>query len=75
MTVLAGILEGFRHVLNLDIEPVKMVKTRLLSRLNDVNLARLMRIAIEGPQLLTLPGTCLIDNATLLNAMCDALLP
>ena len=26
-------------------------------------------------QLLTPPGTCLIDNATLLNAMCDALLP
>ena len=30
---------------------MKMVKTRLRSRLSDVNLARLMRIAIEGPQL------------------------
>ena len=26
-------------------------------------------------QLLTPPGTCLIDNATILNAMCDAFLP
>ena len=32
---------------------LKMVKTRLRSRLNDVNLARLMRVAIEGPQLST----------------------
>ena len=32
---------------------MKMVKTRLRSRLNDVNLARLMRIAIEGSQLST----------------------
>ena len=30
---------------------MKMAKTRLCSRLNDVNLARLMKIAIEGPQL------------------------
>ena len=31
---------------------MKMVNTRLHSRLNDVNLTRLMRIAIEGPQLI-----------------------
>ncbi len=30
---------------------MKLIKTRLRSRLNDSNLARLMRIAIEGPQL------------------------
>ena len=30
---------------------------------------------LQVRQLLTLPGTCLIDNATLLNVMCDALLP
>ena len=30
---------------------MKLIKTRLRSRLNDTNLARLMRIAIEGPNL------------------------
>ncbi len=30
---------------------MKQIKTRPRSRLNDFNLARLMRIAIEGPQL------------------------
>ena len=30
---------------------MKLVKTRLRSRINDINLARLMRIAIEGPEL------------------------
>ena len=29
----------------------KLIKTRLRNRLSDVNLARLMRIAIEGPEL------------------------
>ena len=32
---------------------MKMVKIRLHSRMNDVNHPRLMRIAIEGPQLFT----------------------
>ena len=32
---------------------MKMVKTRLRSRLNDVNLAGLMQTATEGPQLST----------------------
>ena len=32
---------------------IKTVKTRLHSRLTDVNLARLMKIAIDGPQLST----------------------
>ena len=30
---------------------MKLVKTPLRSRINDINLARLMRIAIEGPEL------------------------
>ena len=30
---------------------MKMIKTRLRNRLNDSNLTRLMRIAIEGPEL------------------------
>ena len=30
---------------------MKLIKTRLRNRLSDVNLARLMRIAIEGPEL------------------------
>ena len=29
---------------------------------------------VQVRQLLTPPGTCLIDNAAILNAMCDALL-
>ena len=35
----------------------------------------LVRRILQVHQLLTLPGTCLIDNATILNTMCDALLP
>ena len=35
----------------------------------------LMRRIIQVRQLLTPPGTYLIDNTTLLNTMCDALLP
>ena len=35
----------------------------------------LARRILQDRQLLTPPGTCLIDNATILNAMCDALLP
>ena len=30
---------------------MKLIKTRLRSRISDHNLARLMRIAIEGPEL------------------------
>ena len=30
---------------------MKLVKTPLRSRINDINLARLMQIAIEGPEL------------------------
>ena len=30
---------------------MKQIKTRLRSRLSDLNLPRLMRIAIEGPEL------------------------
>ena len=30
---------------------MKMIKTRLRNRLSDLNLTRLMRIAIEGPRL------------------------
>ena len=30
---------------------MKMIKTRLCNRLNDTNLKRLMRIAIEGPEM------------------------
>ena len=39
---------------------MKMVKTRLCSRLNDVNLARLI-IAIEGPQLSTTDFNEILD--------------
>ena len=35
----------------------------------------LARQILQVRQLMTPPGTCLIDNATRLNAMCDALLP
>ena len=35
----------------------------------------LARRILQVRQLLTPPGTCLIDNATILNAMCNALLP
>ena len=35
----------------------------------------LARRILQVRQLLTPLGTCLIDNATLLNTMCDALLP
>ena len=30
---------------------MKLIKTRLRNRLSDINLARLIRIAIEGPEL------------------------
>ena len=40
---------------------MKVVKTRLSSRMNDVNLARLMRIAIEGPQLSTTDFSEILD--------------
>ena len=30
---------------------MKLVKTRLCNRVSDINLARLIRIAIEGPEL------------------------
>ena len=33
---------------------MKLVKTRLRNRVSDINLARLMRIAIEGPELTTI---------------------
>ena len=35
----------------------------------------LARRILHVRQFLTPSGTCLIDNATILNAMCDALLP
>ena len=35
----------------------------------------LARRILQVRQLLTSPGSCLIDNATILNVMCDALLP
>ena len=35
----------------------------------------LARRILQVRLFLTPPGTCLVDNATLLNAMCDALLP
>ena len=41
---------------------MKMVNTRLHSRLNDVNLTRLMRIAIEGPQLSKTDFSEILDN-------------
>ena len=40
---------------------MKIVKRRLSSRLNDVNLARLMQIAIEGPQLTTTEFNEILD--------------
>ena len=40
---------------------MKIMKTRLRSRLNDVNLARLMQIAIEGPQLYTTDFNEILD--------------
>ena len=39
------------------------------------NKEALARRILQVRQLLTPPGTCLIDNATILNTMCDALLP
>ena len=30
---------------------IKLIKTRLRSRISDINLARLLRISIEGPEL------------------------
>ena len=41
----------------------------------EVKKEALARRILQVRQLLTPPGTCLIDNATLLNAMYDALLP
>ena len=43
---------------------------RVLKRKNEALARRILQVR----QLLTQPGTCLIDNATLLNAMCYALL-
>ena len=40
---------------------MKMIKTRLRNRLSDVNLARLMRIAIEGPELSTIDFKEILD--------------
>ena len=40
---------------------MKLVKTRLRSRLNDCNLASLMRIAIEGPELLHVDFNEILD--------------
>ena len=40
---------------------MKMVKTRLRFRLNDVNFARLMKIAIEGPRLSTTDFNEILD--------------
>ena len=40
---------------------MKMIKTRLRNRLSDCNLSRLMKIAVEGPELSDIPLTaCLI---------------
>ena len=41
----------------------------------EVKKEALVRRILQVRQLLTLPGTYLIDNTTILNAMCDALLP
>ena len=40
---------------------MKLVKTRLRNRLNDSNLARLMRIAVEGPELLLVDFNEIVD--------------
>ena len=41
----------------------------------EVKKEALARRILQVRQLLMPPGTCLINNATILNAMCDALLP
>ena len=40
---------------------VKLIKNHLRSRLSDINLGRLMRIAIEGPQLSTVDFDQVLD--------------
>ena len=40
---------------------MKLVKTRLRTRINDRNLARLMQIAIEGPELVHLEFNEILD--------------
>ena len=40
---------------------MKLVKTRLRSRINDHNLARLMRIATEGPELVHVDFNEILD--------------
>ena len=40
---------------------MKLIKTRLRSRISDVNLARLMRITIEGPELTSIDFNEILD--------------
>ena len=40
---------------------MKLVKTRLRNRLSDSNLSRLMRIAIEGPELSSIDFNEILD--------------
>ena len=40
---------------------MKLVKTRLRNRLSDSNLSRLMRIAIEGPELSSVDFNEILD--------------
>jgi hypothetical protein len=50
---------------------MKMIKTRLRNRLADVNLARLMRIAIEGPELADVNFNEIINVLSLKNRTGD----
>ncbi len=40
---------------------MKLIKTRLRSRISDANLARLMRITIEGPELTSIDFNEILD--------------
>ena len=41
---------------------MKLVKTRLRNRISDTNLARLMRIVIEGPELSSIDFNKIVDT-------------
>ena len=40
---------------------MKLVKTRLCNRVSDINLARLIRIAIEGPELTAIDSNEILE--------------
>ena len=65
-----AVMAPFFYILRIQIGET-IVSTTCLEAKKEALAKRILQVC----QLLTPPGTCLIDNATLLNATCDAFLP